>query len=350
MVTTTWDSQAIHISAPVVIQHKPSLAYNRQGEPAESKQTSPGAAPPKGGDNLHASSVPHGQSSVAELGGHSRIPYDVCDRRFCIGLPANCVQYRTCNMLLSGGYVSRGDGMVEFEVYADVNKYNGNSYYSVGLSTDNKMGDDSVTDCMVSDGRPLIRNSVNIGRSNEYLSQNEYHSVTPLNTTYANGVLYCKWRRRRRSTIRGQQYDIKDRKYYVLLAFGLLGQNKDKEFHTERLASDRAVDIRQIGHVHTQSSAFLIRIHGTFMIVAWLGCGPHQLFGLAAVIISVLNPIGAAIRPKADSSKRWIFNWFHFLVGNAGHVCAITALFLAYNITVNQLSPIYLWILIMYIF
>ena len=44
-------------------------------------------------------------------------------------------------MLLSGGYVPQGDGLVEFEIYADVNKYNRDSYYSMGLSMDEKMGE-----------------------------------------------------------------------------------------------------------------------------------------------------------------------------------------------------------------
>ncbi|CAG2181777.1 unnamed protein product, partial [Oppiella nova] len=52
----------------------------------------------------------------------------------------------------------------------------------------------------------------------------------------------------------------------------------DKEFHTERLASDQSVDIRVVGHVITHSTTFLIRIHGTFMIVAWLGCVSIAIF------------------------------------------------------------------------
>lgn len=48
-------------------------------------------------------------------------------------------------MLLSGGYVSYSDGVVEYEIYADVNKYNGNAYYSMGLSADNKMGEISMS-------------------------------------------------------------------------------------------------------------------------------------------------------------------------------------------------------------
>ena len=125
-----------------------------------------------------------------------------------------------------------------------------------------KLGDDAVTDCMISDGRPQLKNSVNIGRSNEYLAANEYHGVTPLNTSYSNGILYCKWRKRRRSTIRGNQFDLKDNKYYIILAFGLLAANDEKEFHTERLASQESVDIRVIGHVSGYSKSFLYKIHG----------------------------------------------------------------------------------------
>jgi hypothetical protein len=73
------------------------------------------------------------------------------------------------------------------------------------------------------------------------------------------------------------------------------------------------------------------------------------LFGLLSILIAVFNPIGAAFRPSPDSPKRWIFNWIHWLCGNIGHVSAFAALFLAYNLTVNQLSPIYLWILICYL-
>ncbi|XP_054152847.1 putative ferric-chelate reductase 1 homolog [Oppia nitens] len=418
---TALDSQAVYITAPVVIQHttsstssssssttgKPNAAYNRQRDhQSEPKQPLPSV----NNNNIQSlSTVPRTQASVDSAQYGSRIPYEVCSSKFCMGLPANCVRYRTCNMLLTGMYVMRGDGMVEFEIHADVNKYNANSYYSMGLSTDNKMGEDSVTDCMISDGRPVLRNSVNIGRNNEYLSANEYHSVTVLNTTYNNGLLYCKWRRRRRSTIRGVQYDLKDKQYYLLLAYGLLAGKEDtKDYHTERLATDQTIDMRIVGQLSAaqQSTSFLIKLHGSFMVFAWLGCvsiaifiaryfkdfwpndqlfgvkiwfaahrslmlsalilillssvsiwihvgtftmGPHQWFGLASIVIIILNPIGALFRPKPESPKRWIFNWLHFLLGNTGHISAIVALVLAYYLPALQMSQIYLWILIIYI-
>lgn len=124
---TALDSQSIQITA--FVEPKPNLSYNRQ-------QT-PGPVDKQPFDNIQSSSIPQTQSSIE---GNTRIKYEVCEKKFCFGLPVHCVQHRTCNMLVSGGYVPRGDGMVEFEIYADVNKYNGNSYYSMGLSTDDKMG------------------------------------------------------------------------------------------------------------------------------------------------------------------------------------------------------------------
>ncbi len=123
-------------------------------------------------------------------------------------------------------------------------------------------GDDSVTDCLVNEGQPQITNSINIGRSNEPLANNEFHGVTPLNTSYTNGILYCKWRRRRRSTIRGKQFDLRDKKYYIFLAFGSLNENDDKEIHTDKLTSEDVVDIRYIGHIAAYSKLFLIKLHG----------------------------------------------------------------------------------------
>lgn len=64
----------------------------------------------------------------------------------------------------------------------------------------------------------------------------------------------------------------------------------------------------------------------------------------------LINPISAVFRPDCDSSKRWIFNWIHWLIGNTGHICAITAIFLAYQMTTIRLQPAYLWSIAFYLF
>ncbi len=126
---TALDSEPIQVTSNL---QKPNIAYNKNN--AQGDYESNG----KQLDNIQSSSVPQTQSSIES---QSRINYDICDKKFCFGLPNNCVKYRSCVMLLSGGYTSLTDGIVEFEIYADVNKYNGNAYYSMGLSTDNKMGE-----------------------------------------------------------------------------------------------------------------------------------------------------------------------------------------------------------------
>ena len=91
----------------------------------------------------------------------------------------------------------------------------------------------------------------------------------------------------------------------------------------------------------------LFNILKNFFIMQLFFKGPHQLFGLLAIVVAIGNPIGAAFRPLPESEKRWIFNWVHFVMGNVGHISAITALFLAYDLPINHLSPIYIWTLIM---
>ena len=71
---------------------------------------------------------------------------------------------------------------------------------------------------------------------------------------------------------------------------------------------------------------------------------------MIAILCAVLNPIGAVFRPECESSKRWIFNWIHWLIGNIGYVCAIGALFMAFQLNSIHLSTPYLWSIAFYLF
>ncbi len=127
-------------------------------------------------------------------------------------------------------------------------------------------GNDSVTDCaLLSDGRPQILHSINIGKANEELSDNEFHGVTVVNTTYSNGILYCKWRKRRRFTLRGTRFDLKDYRYYIMLAYGRLtslSSFRRKEPHMDKVLSESQVDFRLIGFISAHSKMFLVKMHG----------------------------------------------------------------------------------------
>lgn len=84
------------------------------------------------------SASPSTQGTRAPLSS-SGINYDVCRKKFCFGLPNDCIEYRSCNFLLAGGY-SGVDGVVEYESFSVANRKR-NQYFSMALSSDNRMGE-----------------------------------------------------------------------------------------------------------------------------------------------------------------------------------------------------------------
>lgn len=49
---------------------------------------------------------------------------------------------------------------------------------------------------------------------------------------------------------------------------------------------------------------------------------PHAILGVITTAICFFQPFGALFRPSPTSSKRPIFNWLHWLAGNAAHILA----------------------------
>ena len=50
---------------------------------------------------------------------------------------------------------------------------------------------------------------------------------------------------------------------------------------------------------------------------------PHPVLGVAALVLTFIQPFIALCRPSPASSARWIFNWSHWFVGNSAHVIGI---------------------------
>lgn len=56
---------------------------------------------------------------------------------------------------------------------------------------------------------------------------------------------------------------------------------------------------------------------------AWTAdTNPHAYLGVATNILCFIQPIGAYFRPHPGTSKRPIFNWLHWFIGNAAHILA----------------------------
>lgn len=73
---------------------------------------------------------------------------------------------------------------------------------------------------------------------------------------------------------------------------------------------------------------WILTISGAICIYIYSGGivqGPgetHALLGFITNLLAFLQPIGALFRPSPDSSRRPIFNWLHWLIGNAAHIFA----------------------------
>lgn len=49
---------------------------------------------------------------------------------------------------------------------------------------------------------------------------------------------------------------------------------------------------------------------------------PHALIGCVTTGLAFIQPFMAYFRPHPGTSKRFIFNWAHWLVGNSAHILA----------------------------
>lgn len=48
----------------------------------------------------------------------------------------------------------------------------------------------------------------------------------------------------------------------------------------------------------------------------------HASLGLATTILVFIQPFMAAARPHPGAPRRSLFNWMHWFVGNAAHICS----------------------------
>lgn len=205
------------------------------------------------------------------------------------------------------------------------------------------------------------------------------NSARLLNASYVDGVIYCKVQREPLTVVQGRSFDLKNGVYHMLVASGSSLKENSVGYHDiGRLPSASPINLAVVQELGG-SSQLLVRLHGAFMIAAWIGttslgiifaryfkqtwvgsqtCGKDQWFawhrmlmvttwsltvaayiliwvelkravwhahsitGLITVILCFIQPIGALFRPGPNDKKRPYFNWGHWLGGNLAHILA----------------------------
>ncbi|PNF24839.1 putative ferric-chelate reductase 1 [Cryptotermes secundus] len=328
--------------------------------------------------------------------------YDGCgSKKTCFGFPGGCIDTKSCTAMVS--CLVQGD-RYEFEM-----KARNSAYVAVGLSLDMSMGEDSVVEC-VQDG--TSGNSVNAymswnsGKDNKRLTVQD--GISLKNSSFVDGTIYCKFMRDPITNVENTEFNLAKDKYHLLVAAGSSVREGNVGYHDKgRAAAETRQSLADVSIVSV-SSNLLLRLHGAFMIGAWIGaagigillaryfkqtwvgnqlCGkdqwfawhrmfmlltwgltiaafvliflelkdwsaednPHAILGCATTVLAFVQPIGAAFRPHPDSRRRPIFNWLHWLVGNVAHILGIVTIFFATKLTKAELPDWMDWILVGYV-
>lgn len=326
--------------------------------------------------------------------------YDDCfTSKGCFGLPSGCAQTTDCEVLLT--YAKSPDGVL-FSLHGFLDN---DMYMAMAISDDGSMGDDNVTECFLDGPNVMSRQSWNTGKNNgrtRELSRTQYEG------SYTNGLTSCFWTTPFRSESNGRRYDLNTTNYYILLAKGPM-ENGRLRYHSDRLPSREAVNFTAFEAIGGEDIADSIKIHGTFMVTAWVGFvsmaillarhfkntwenstlggvkiwfalhrgfmvaamaffitafivifvykngwnyqtkNPHAILGCIATSLGILNPIMALFRPAPDHKKRPIFNWLHWGVGNVAHLIAIITIFFAVSLPSSGLKNNFYWVMAIFV-
>ncbi|CAG9761930.1 unnamed protein product [Ceutorhynchus assimilis] len=323
--------------------------------------------------------------------------------KLCFGSPANCIDSKNCKSAVA---VSVAGDKYDFELKAE----SGAAWVGVGLSDDDRMGDDSVIECVKRGNGIAAFMSYTKGKPNYGAPRlsNPQLGIQILNGSIIDGTIYCRVRRDALTNVNGTIFDLLSQKYYLLIASGSKVRANSVAFHDlSYLASAESQALSDVSSLAPKSK-LLIRLHGSFMIAAWLGTAslgillaryyrqtwvgsqvlgkdvwfswhrtfmvltwaltmaafvlifvelkawsgennPHAILGLVTTILCFFQPIGAYFRPHPGTAKRPLFNWLHWGLGNAAHIIAIVTLFFAVKLTKAELPEFVDWILVAYV-
>lgn len=195
-------------------------------------------------------------------------------------------------------------------------------------------------------------------------------------------------------------------RYFLLIASGRnLGTN-EVGLHDINYASSGSSLLLTTPSVVSFRSRVLLQLHGSFMIVAWVGttsvgiflsryfkktwvgskaCGKdhwfvwhllcmittviltiasyviifidvgdfhasyHSIIGSITLALALLQPIAGVFRPDITKPSRPLFNWLHFSIGNITHVLAIITICFAFSMSRSAVPSWLHYILIGYV-
>ncbi|XP_046651670.1 putative ferric-chelate reductase 1 homolog [Daphnia pulicaria] len=330
--------------------------------------------------------------------------YDGCGiSKGCIATPSGCIDLKTCTMMTT--YQTLNDDYLQLEIYGQIT---GDEYVAIGFSTDRKMGDDSVVECVNNRNTLTAYPSFNTpDKINARIESQQLPGFNLTSSAFIDGFIHCKFQYPIRYTVNGIDFDL-SQPYYLLMASGPTGDYNIQEHSTEESSSSSLTITTALKiQYFNEASRVLKQLHGSFMVIAWLMAAsvgmlmprymkktwvgkkfmkkdlwfvchqglmvlawtltvigfiiifidvdgwvsesvsenPHPLIGCITTVLAFIQPFMALMRPMPNAPNRYIFNWAHMLVGYSAHILAITCIFLAVEMEEAELPYETYWIL-----
>nr|CAH0100345.1 unnamed protein product [Daphnia galeata] len=320
----------------------------------------------------------------------------------CAATPSGCIGLRNCLMINT--YKKLDDDNIQLEIYGQIT---GDEYVAVAFSTDRKMGEDSVVECVNNRNTVMAYQSYNTPEKINSRIQSQSPGFNLTLTAFIDGFIYCKVQHPIRYTLNNIAFDL-NQPYYLLMASGPTGDFNIQQ-HTTDESSSLALTVTNALCIQyfTEPSRVLKQLHGSFMVIAWLMAAstgllmprymkktwvgkqfmkkdlwfvyhrglmvlawtltvagfiiifvdvggwvsesvsenPHPLIGCITTVLAFIQPFMALMRPGPNAPNRYIFNWAHMLVGYSAHILAITCIFLAVEMEEAELPYETYWIL-----
>ncbi|KAK4883790.1 hypothetical protein RN001_000061 [Aquatica leii] len=331
--------------------------------------------------------------------------YEGCEAtKTCFGHPDGCVSKQNCKAVAAIRVANSNQYEIELKATGSP------KWVGLGLSNDNKMGDDSVVEC-VNEGNGIkayMSWTTPRPKLGVFRVPNNQEGIRLLTGSFVDDTLHCRILRDAKTTVNNVVFDLIKNKYHLLIAAGSSLKNVSVGFHDlAYLPSSSSLYLSDTGRVEG-ASKLLIHLHAAFMLTAWIGtasvgtllaryyrktwvgkslCGkdlwfawhrffmittwaltsvafilifvelkawssesnPHAILGCVVTVLCFLQPIGAYFRPHPGTPKRPIFNWVHWLGGNSAHIIAIVTIFFAVRLNKAELPDWFDWILVAFV-
>nr|XP_055037980.1 putative ferric-chelate reductase 1 isoform X1 [Misgurnus anguillicaudatus] len=256
----------------------------------------------------------------------------------------------------------------------------GSGYVAIGFSDDQSMGNDDIYICgKDKNGIAQVQRAFSTGRRAPNILS--LGNVSDIKTAITNGVLNCSFTSR--NAISTASRAASGSQYYLMIASGPSSQGSIQE-HTTTFVSQTKADLVNPTVIGSEAFPAIVKAHGALMLIAWMttgsvgmliarylkavgkgrGCcgkdfwflahvmlmslsiiatsiafiiifsfaqdwagGAHPVLGCLVMILSLIQPLVAALRCDPQHEQRFIFNWAHSFNALAIKGLAVAAIF-----------------------